>query len=108
MAPLSTSSGGISPETYCNDVGHWLSIGWEPCVPSTVEELHAGLERWTEYARRWRPSEADCVRLGIDPTIGRPVTPMAEREQERLLITLRDDVEFRLAFRALLVGGTVE
>lgn len=104
MTFFSTNSGWISPEAYCNHVEHYLSLGYEPCAPSTVEELHAALERWPDYARRWLPSEADCIRLGI----GLPVTPLTELEQERLLITLRDDVEFRLAFRALLIEGTVE
>ena len=43
--------------------------------------------------------------LGIDRTIGQPVEPLTEREQERLLVTLADDDDFRVAFRALLMGG---
>lgn len=97
-----------STDAYCRHVEHYLSIDYDPSPPSTVEELQAALERWPEYAQRWLPSEAVCVRYRIEPTIGQPVTPLTEREQERLLITLRDDADFLLAFRALLVGGTAE
>ena len=106
MTYLSTDSGWISPEAYCNHVEHWLSIGYDPCPPMTVAELHAALERWPDYARRWLPAEADCIRLGIDPTIDQPVEPLTEREQERLLVTLANDDDFRVAFNSLLMGGS--
>ena len=106
MFNLSTNSGWRSPEAYCDHVAHYLAIDYEPCAPSTVEELHAALERWPDYARRWLPSEADCIRLGIDRTIGLKVAPLTEHEQDRILMTLRDDDEFRVAVRNLLLGGT--
>ncbi len=104
----SNSPGWESPQAFCRHVAHYLSLGWEPCPPSTVEELNAALECWPEYARRWLPSEAECLLAGIDRSIGLPVEPLSEREQERLLVTLRDDLEFRLAVRAILLGGTAQ
>ncbi len=35
-----------------------------------------------------------------------PIDPLSEREQERLLVTLAKDEDFRVAFRALLMGGS--
>ncbi len=105
MTSLPENSGWISPEAYCRHVEHYFSIGYEPCPPSTAEELNAALDRWPEYFRRFLPPEADCIRLGIERTIGLPVSPLTEREQERLLITIRDDGEFRAALRALIMGG---
>jgi hypothetical protein len=95
----------ISPQAYCRHVEHYLSIDYDPCPPSTVAELNAALERWPDYARRWLPSEAECIRFGIDRTLDFPVVPLTGQEQESLLATLRDDAEFRLACRALLTGG---
>lgn len=109
MTNITSASGGWqSPEAYCEHVAHYLSIGWEPVLPSTVAELHAALDEFPEYARRWLPTPAECERLGIDASIGQPVAALNEREQERLLVTLRDDDEFRVAFRALLIGGLSE
>lgn len=106
MTMLSTTnSAWISPEAYCNHVEHYLSLGYDPCPPSTVVELHAALERWPEYARRWLPPAEECERLGIDGTIGQRIEPLSEREQDRWLVTLRDDDEFRVAVRNLLTGG---
>jgi hypothetical protein len=93
------------PDDYVEDVTKCLESGYEPFDPATIAELHAALERWPEYARRWLPNAAECLKLGIDPTIGQPVEPLSEREQERLLVTLAKDDDFRLAFRSLLFGG---
>ena len=105
MTNESTNSAWTSTEAYCNHVEHYLSLGYEPCAPSTVEELHAALERFPDYARRWLPSEVDCIRLGIDRNIGLPVAPLTEHEQDRILMTFRDDDEFRVAVLNLLTGG---
>jgi hypothetical protein len=34
-----------------------------------------------------------------------PIEPLSDGEQERLLVTLAKDEEFRVALRALLMGG---
>lgn len=93
------------PDDYLDYVADCLASGHTPHAPATIEELHAALDQWPEYARRWLPSVDECDRLGIDRTIGQPVEPLTEREQERLLVTLADDDDFRIAFRALLMGG---
>ena len=93
------------PDDFLNHVAECLSSGREPFAPATISELHATLEQWPKYARRWLPSAAECVRLGIDHTVGQPVEPLSEREQEKLLVTLAKDDDFRVAFRSLLMGG---
>jgi hypothetical protein len=93
------------PDDFVEHVAMCLASGYEPFDPATIAELHAALERWPEYARRWLPNAAECSKLGIDPTIGQAVEPLSEREQERSLVTLAKDCDFRLAFRSLLFGG---
>lgn len=93
------------PDDFVEHVATCLASGHEPFAPATLSELHAALEQWPEYARRWLPSAEECELLGIDSTIGQPVEPLTEREQERLFVTLAKDDDFRVAFRALLMGG---
>ncbi len=93
------------PDDYVEHVAACRASGHEPFAPATIAELHAALDEWPEYARRWLPPAEDCERLGIDRRIGQPVEPLSEREQERLLVTLAKDDDFRLAFRTLLMGG---
>lgn len=94
-----------SPDDFVNHVSECLSSGQDPCPPSTVQELLAALEDFPLFARQWLPSSDECKRLGIDPDIGASVEPLSEREQERWLVTLRDDEEFRLAMRSLITEG---
>ncbi len=84
-----------------------LAGGQEPVPPATVEELRIALNERPDFARRWLPPDDECERLGIDPHIGEPVKLLNEREQERLLVTLRDDDDFRVALRTLLMRGAV-
>ena len=92
------------PDEFVEYVSVCLESGQEPLPPNTVDELLAALEHSPEYARRWLPPPDICRRLGIDPEIGKPVEPLTEREQERWLVTLRDDREFLLAMRSLILG----
>lgn len=94
------------PDEFVKYLSTCLYSGTEPFPPNTVDELLAALELWPEFSRRWLPSPDDCRRLGIDPEIGRPVELLTEREQERWLVTLRDDEDFLLAMRSLILGGT--
>jgi hypothetical protein len=94
-----------SPGDYAHYVSCCISEGVEPLPPATVAELKAALENRPDYARRWLPPENECKRLGIDYAAGLPVEPLTEREQERLLVTLAADEDFRVALRALLMGG---
>ena len=93
------------PDDFVKHVADCLASGHDPFAPATIAELHSALERWPEYARRWLPSADECERLGIDHTIGQPVEPLTEKEQEKLLVTLASDDDFRVAFRSLLMGG---
>lgn len=93
------------PDDYLDHVADCLASGHEPFAPATIAELHAALDQWPQYARRWLPSAEECELLGIDHTIGQSVEPLTEREQERLLVTLAKDDDFRVALRSLLMGG---
>lgn len=93
------------PEQYLEHALDCLAAGCEPLPPETHDELLAVLNERPEYARRWLPSAKWCRLLGIDPDIGKPVEPLGERERERLLVTIRDDDEFRVALRFLILGG---
>ena len=93
------------PDDFVEHVAECLASRREPFAPATIDELHAALDQWPAYARRWLPPAKDCELLGIDHTIGQPVEPLSEREQERLLVTLAKVNDFRIAFRTLLMGG---
>lgn len=91
------------PDDFVEHVAMCLASGYEPFDPATIAELHAALERWPEYARRWLPPFDECSKLGIDPTVGQLVEPLTDREQDRFLLTLRDNDEFRVAVRSLIL-----
>ncbi len=91
------------PDDFVEHVAMCLASGYEPFDPATIAELHAALERWPEYARRWLPSVDECSKLGIDLTVGQLVKPLTDREQDRFLVTLRDNDEFRVAVRSLIL-----
>lgn len=91
------------PDDYLDHVARCRASRHEPFAPATIEELHAALEQWPEYARRWLPPAEECERLGIDDTIGQPVEPLSDFEMDRLLVTLRDNNEFRVAVRSLIL-----
>ena len=91
------------PDEFVANVADCIALGHEPCAPSTIAELHAALDAYPEFARRWLPSRRECELLGIDPTIGQPVEPLSDREQDRFLVTLRDNDEFRIAIRSLIL-----
>ena len=93
------------PNQFLEHVLDCLAAGREPFPPATLDELLIVFESRPEYARRWLPPADECKRLGIDPHIGQPVEPLSEREQERLLVTLANDDDFRVALRTLLMGG---
>jgi hypothetical protein len=92
------------PDDFVEHVAACVASGHEPFAPATIAELHAALEAFPDFARRWLPPAEDCERFGIDPTIGQPVEPLTDREQERFLVTLADDDDFRVAVRTLLFG----
>ncbi len=91
------------PSHYLEHISDCLASGHEPFAPATIDELHAALEAFPEFARRWLPSVEVCRRIGIDHTIGQPIKPLTERRQDRLLVTLRDNFKFREAIRTLII-----
>lgn len=95
------------PNQYLQHVLDCLATGHEPFAPVTLEELRIVFDERPEFARRWLPPADECERLGIDPKIGQPVEPLTEREQERFLVTLANDDDFRVALRTLLLGGAI-
>lgn len=92
------------PPQSLDHVADCLASGHEPFAPATIAELHAALDQWPEYARRWLRSADECERLGIKPTVGQPVEPLSDREFERLLLKLRDNPDARLALNTVLTG----
>jgi len=92
------------PHHYVEHVVACLAAGYEPLAPETIEELNAALEQLPEFARRWLPPTDECDRLGIDRDIGQSIEPLSEAEQDRLLVTLRDNDLFRAAIRSLILG----
>jgi hypothetical protein len=94
------------PNEYVEHVAACLASSHEPFAPATIAELHAALEAFPEFARRWLPSVDECERLGIDVTIGQPVEPLSDREFERLLLKLHTDPNARLALNTVLIGRT--
>jgi hypothetical protein len=95
------------PDEYVDHVAACLASGDEPFAPATIAELHAALDQWPEYARRWLPPADECERLGIDQTIGQTVEPLSDPEFERLLLKLHHDPDARLAFNTVLTGRAV-
>ncbi len=92
------------PRQYVKHMAACIASGLEPFPPETIDELHAALEQWPATARRWLPPADECERLGIDRDIGQTIDPLGEAEQDRLLVTLRDNEVFRIALRSLILG----
>ena len=104
MNSISPRADFNGPHQYVEHIANCLASGHEPFAPATIEDLHAALERWPVFARRWLPSADECERLGIDCAIGQPIEPLSDREQDRLLVTLRDNDVFCAAVRSLILG----
>jgi hypothetical protein len=94
------------PPQYVDHVADCIASGYEAFAPATIAELHAVLEAFPDFARRWLPPFDECERLGIDHTIGQPVEPLSDREFERLLLKLHTDPDARLALNTVLMGRT--
>ncbi len=94
------------PDDYVYHVATCRASGHESFAPATIAELHAALDQWPEYARRWLPPADECERLGIDHTIRQSVEPLSDREFERLLLKLHTDPDARLALNTVLMGRT--
>lgn len=97
-----------SVDEYVEYVREGIRIGKLSFGPTTAEELIAVQEALPEYTRQqgWMPHRSQLEeRFGLPEDYFDLIEPLTEREQERLLVTLADDDDFRVAFRALLMGG---
>lgn len=97
-----------SAEEFVEYVREGIRTNKESFGPTTAEELIAVYEALPEYTRRkgWMPHRSQLEELfGLPADYFDPIEPLTEREQERLLVTLAKDDDFRLALRALLMGG---
>ena len=95
-------------EEYVEYVRELMRLGHRPFGPTTADELIAVHEALPEYTRSqgWMPHHRQLEEMfGLPADYFDPIEPLTEREQERLLVTLANDDEFRAALCALLMGG---
>ena len=98
-----------SADDYVEYVREGIRIGKLSFGPTTADELIAVFEALPEYTRSqgWMPHRSQLEeRFGLRADYFDPIEPLSEREQDRWLVTLRDDDEFRVAVRNLLTGGS--
>ncbi len=95
-----------SADEYVEYVREGIRLGKPSFGPSTADELIAVHEALPVYTKQQGWLDPNIVRdFGLSADYFNPVDPLTEREQERLLVTLAKDDDFRVAFRALLMGG---
>ena len=97
-----------SPQQYVEYVREGIRINKLSFGPTTAEELIAVFEVLPDYTMQqgWMPHRSKLNEMfGLPADYFDPIDPLSEREQERLLVTLAKDDDFRVAFRALLFGG---
>ena len=97
-----------SADEYVEYVRELMRLGKRPFGPTTADELIAVREALPDYTRSqgWMPHRRQLGEMfGLPEDYFDPIDPLSEREQERLLVTLDVDDDFRVAFRSLLMGG---
>ncbi len=83
-----------------------IRLGHRPFGPTTADELIAVYEALPNYTKQQGWLDPNIVRdFGLPADYFDPIESLSEREQERLLTTLANDDDFRVALRALLLGG---
>ncbi len=95
-------------DEYVEYVREGIRIGKLSFGPTTADELIAVHEALPEYTRSqgWMPHRSQLEEMfGLPADHFDPIEPLTEREQERLLVTLAKDDDFRVALRTLLMGG---
>lgn len=90
------------PADYIRHVRQARALGRDPWPPTTREEFVVIADEFPDLARRYRPPTESLRILHLPDHYGQPVEPLPELWQERFLITLRDDPDFRAAVRAVL------
>lgn len=94
------------PDDYVEYVREGIRIGQRSFGPNNAEELIAVFEALPEYTRQHYLNPNLVRDFGLPADYFDPIEPLTEREQDRLLVTLRDDEDFRVAVRNLLTGGS--
>jgi hypothetical protein len=74
----------------------------EQVFPETIEELHWLCEAYPEYAGQVLPPDDELSYVGLEPAWRSKSEPLDETWQNRFLITLTTDSEFRKAVRVAL------
>ncbi len=96
-----------STDEYVEYVREEIRLGYRPCGPTSVDELIAVHEALPDYAKQQGWLGKNMVRdFGLPADYFDPIEPLSDRKREQLLLTIRDDDEFRLALRFLILGGT--
>jgi hypothetical protein len=90
---------------YRRHVVECRDSGREPMLPGDREQHVILAMEWASMARRLKPAKAIAKYLNLPLDYPEEPPPLSEREQERLLRTLRDDEDFRVAVRHFLLGG---
>lgn len=95
-----------SPEDYVEYVREGIRLGKLSFGPTTADELIAVHEALPEYTRSqgWMPRRNQLEEMfGLPADYFDPIEPLTEREIDRWLVTLRDNREFRVAVRSLIL-----
>ena len=94
------------PDDYVEYVREGIRIGKLSFGPSNADELIAVFEALPEFTKTHYLCPNLVRDFGLPADYFDPVEPLSEREQERLLVTLANDDDFRVALRTLLLGGS--
>ena len=97
-----------SPDEYVEYVREMIRLGRRPFGPTIADELIAVRDALPDITRSqgWMPHRNQLDEMfGLPADYFDPIESLTEREQERLLVTLAKDDDFRVAFRSLLMGG---
>lgn len=95
-----------SADEYVEYVREGIRIGKLSFGPSNADELIAVFEALPEYTRLHYFCPNLVRDVGLPADYFDPIEPLGDREMDRLLVTLRDDHDFRAAVGNLLLGGT--
>lgn len=95
-----------SPDDYVEYVRAGIRLGKRSFGPTTADELIAVLDALPDYTRQqgWMPHRDQLEEMfGLPTDYFDPIEPLTGREIDRLLVTLRDNDEFRVAVRCLIL-----
>lgn len=87
---------------YIHDVRWAVRNGREIWPPATRAELEALIEEFPAIGRRYLPDAETLLRMGLPEHFGREVDRWSDLEQDRFLLTVQEDDQFREALKTLL------